>query len=159
MVREQNIGADLLHHESKADGYRGSTAIGASVENIVTFSKAEGDTDRRRRRLHNTACRFEQEAEDRWLRIEADRDRGLLLIDECEPFQPFSATGTRDTVAGQLLQAIGGTPVSWTTWARTADVDPKHGTARRARDDLAEQGLVKQTGNRWTGIEGGSHVA
>ena len=72
----------------KAGGYRGSTAIGASVENVLELSRDEEDPDRRRRRLRNPDCRYDEEAEDRWLRLEADRSRGLLLIEEAEPFAP-----------------------------------------------------------------------
>ena len=88
LIRRHNVAAGLLHHANKIGQYRGSTAVGASVESIVEFSKAEDDDDRRRRRLRNSACRFEEEADDRWVRLEADRTRGLLLIDECEPCSP-----------------------------------------------------------------------
>jgi len=50
LLRRHNVGAGLLHHANKLGQYRGSTAVGASVESIVEFSKADGDQDRRRRR-------------------------------------------------------------------------------------------------------------
>jgi len=71
-----------------------------------------------------------------------------LLIDECEPYQP-STGEQRATMADRLLAALNGQPTAWAAWARTADVDPKHGTARRARDQLAEQGLARQLETGW----------
>ena len=149
LIRRHNAGAVLIHHMRKGGGYRGSSAIGACVEMVVELSRHEEDPDRRRRRLHNSACRYEQEADDRWLRIEADRERGLLLVDETEAFHP--SAGARDDAAEELLAALDGQPTSWADWARNTGLDPKNGTARRARDWLLERGRVRQheDGN-WT---------
>lgn len=152
LIRRHNVAAGLLHHANKIGQYRGSTAVGASVESIVEFSKAEDDDDRRRRRLRNSACRFEEEADDRWVRLEADRSRGLLLIDECEPFSPPRGgrpPAERDGTADKLLAALNGHPTTWPDWARAAGFDPKHGTARRARDELADRGLVEPARDGW----------
>lgn len=152
LIRRHNVAAGLLHHANKLGTYRGSTAVGASVESIIEFTRAEEDDDRRRRRLRNVACRFEQEADDRWVRIEADRSRGLLLIDEAEPYVPSQGgrpRDQRDDVSNGLLAALNGKPTTWATWARTADVDPKDRTARRARDQLAQQGMVEQVAGGW----------
>ena len=92
--------------------------------------------------MRNPACRYEQEADDRWLRIEADRERRLLLIDEAEPFT--ASAGAREGAAEALIAAINGRPTTWAQWARDAGLDPKHGTARRARQRLADDGLVTQ---------------
>jgi len=148
LIREHNVGAVLIHHMRKGGGYRGSSAVGASVENIVELARHEEDPDRRRRRLRNPACRYEQEAEDRWLRLEADRERGLLLIDSTEPYVPERAA-PRLGMRERLLSTVGSTPLSWAAWARAAEVDPKHGTARRARDDLAAAGDVQQLEDGW----------
>ena len=113
LIRRHNAGALLIHHMRKTGGYRGSSAIGASVENVVELSRHEEDPDRRRRRLRNPACRYEQETDDRWLRIEADRKLGLLLVDETDPFQP--AAGARDEAAEDLLGALNGQPMGWGT--------------------------------------------
>jgi predicted ATP-dependent serine protease len=149
LIRYHNAGALLIHHMRKGGGYRGSSAIGASVENVVELSRHEDDLDRRRRRLRNPACRYEQEADDRWLRIEADRERGLLVVDETEAFHP--SAGARDNAAENLLGALNSQPTNWADWARAAGLDPKNGTARRARDWLLERGRVCQdaSGN-WT---------
>ena len=151
LIRRHNVGAGLLHHANKLGQYRGSTAVGASVENIVEFTKADDDDDRRRRRLRNTACRFEQEADDRWVRIEADRARGLVLIDEAKPFVPSQGgrPRERDGTAADLLEALDGEFTPWPDWARAAGLDPQDRTARRARDDLADRGLVVGAQGLW----------
>ena len=152
LIRRHNVGAGLLHHANKLGQYRGSTAVGASVENIVELSRAEDDEDRRRRRLRNSACRFEQEAGDRWVRLEADRSRGLLLIDEAEAFVPSQGgrpRDERDCAADELLAALSGKFTAWPDWARAAGLDPKHGTARRARDELADRRLVIGAQGLW----------
>ena len=151
LIRQHNAGAVLIHHMRKGGGYRGSSAIGASVENVVELSRHDDDPDRRRRRLRNPACRYEQEADDRWLRIEADRDLGQLLVGETDPFHPTA--GARDDAAEDLLGALNGQPMGWGVWARAAGLDPRHGTARRARDSLLERGRVKQDERGdWTAI-------
>jgi hypothetical protein len=152
LIRRHNVGAALLHHAAKIGQYRGSTAVGASVENIVEFTKADEDEDRRRRRLRNTACRFDQEVDDRWVRIEADRARGLVLIDEAKPFVPAQGgrpSEKRDGTADKLLAALNGTFTTWPDWASAAGLDPEHTTVRRARDDLADSGLVTGAQGLW----------
>jgi KaiC/GvpD/RAD55 family RecA-like ATPase len=151
LIRRHNVGAGLLHHANKLGQYRGSTAVGASVESIVEFVKADGDEDRRRRLLRNSACRFEQEADDRWVRIEADRSRGLVLIDEAEPYKPSTGRPhtARDETEEVLLATLNGSFTSWSDWARAAGLDPKNGTARRARDELANRGAVSTAQGLW----------
>ena len=117
----------------------------------MEFSKADGDEDRRRRLLRNSACRFEQEAEDRWVRIEADRARGLLMIDEADPYKPSTGRPptARDETGEVLLAAVDGSFAAWADWARAAGLDPKNGTARRARDELADLGDVTTAQSMW----------
>jgi AAA domain len=148
LVRAHNAGAILVHHMRKDGGYRGSSAIGASVENVVELSRHDDDEDRRRRRLRNPSCRYEQEADDRWLRIEADRELGALLIDEAEAFRPMSPA--RSEAAANLLAALNGHSTQWQEWARDAGYNPKNGTARRARDELQAAGRVANDGKGWT---------
>lgn len=148
LIRAHNAGAVLVHHLSKSGSYRGSTAIGASVENVVELSRHEDDDDRRRRRLRNPSCRYEQEADDRWLRIEADRDLGALLIDATDPYRPEAPA--RNEAAAKLLAALNGHPTQWVEWAHDAGFDPRNGTARRARDELHAAGTVTNDGKGWT---------
>jgi hypothetical protein len=65
-----------------------------------------------------------------------------LLVDETAAFHP--SAGARDDAAEDLLAALDGQPTSWADWARNAGLDPKNGTARRARDWLLERGRVRQ---------------
>jgi putative DNA primase/helicase len=149
LMRAHNAGAVLIHHMRKSGGYRGSSAIGSSVENVLELARHDEDPDRRRRRLRNPSCRYEQEADDRWLRIEADREIGALLIDETDPFHPSAPA--RENAADQLLAALNGHPTTWADWARDAGLDPKDRTARRARDELRAHDRVKQdAGGHWT---------
>lgn len=147
LVRRHQVAAILIHHLSRAGAYRGSTAIGASVEAVVALERNPEDDDRRRRRMRMLACRYEQEAPDRWLRIEADRSRGLLLIDPAEPFK--ARTGARDDAEDALLGALPVEPSTFAAWARAAGLDPKHGTTRNARDKLADNGHALAVHGLW----------
>ncbi len=143
LVRVHNVAGVLLHHANKLGAYRGSTAVGASVENIVEVTKHEDDPDRQRRRLRNPSCRYGPEADDRWVRIETDEAHGLLLIDECDPYHPSGEQ--REGIKDRLLAGLTATAITWAAWAKTVDLDPKDRTARRARDGLLADGLVDRT--------------
>ena len=80
------------------------------------------------------------EPEPRWIELEAGD--GRILLSEAEPFEP--ASGRREDAGAALLAALNGQPTTWANWAREADMDPKNGTARRARDELRDRGLVHQ---------------
>ena len=57
--------------------------------------------------------------------------------------------------AGGALLAVLREPTAWAAWARDAGLDPKHGTARRARDRLCEQGAIAQgTDGLWGHADG-----
>jgi predicted ATP-dependent serine protease len=104
LIRQHNAGAVLVHHMRKGGGYRGSSAIGASVENIIELARVEDDPERRRRRLRNVACRYEQEADERWLTIEADRERGMILLGETDPYVPELAPRPRDEHVEEVMR-------------------------------------------------------
>jgi archaellum biogenesis ATPase FlaH len=146
LIRQHNAGAVLIHHMRKNGGYRGSSAIGASVESVVELARVEDDPERRRRRLRNTACRYEQEADERWLCIEADRARGLLLIDETEPYVP-STDRPRDDHRADVLAVLGAEPCGERKIA--AAVGLSKTTARRILQDLESTGGARQTGDGW----------
>jgi KaiC/GvpD/RAD55 family RecA-like ATPase len=153
LVRRHDAGAALIHHMKKGGGYRGSSAVGASVENVLELARHDEDPDRRRRRLRNPACRYEQEADDRWLRIEADRERALLLVGEADAFH--ATASAREDAAEALIAVLNGRPTTWAAWAREAGLDPKSGTARRARNQLQERGAVAKTeGGHWLANSG-----
>jgi DNA-binding NarL/FixJ family response regulator len=104
LIRQHNAGAVLVHHMRKGGGYRGSSAIGASVENIIELARLDDDPERRRRRLRNVACRYEEEAGERWLTIEADRERGMILLGETEPYVPEHAPRARDEHIDEVMR-------------------------------------------------------
>lgn len=147
LIRRHRCGAALIHHLSRAGLYRGSTAIGASAENLLELARHDDDDDRRRRKLSNSACRFDQEADDRWLRIEQNLQHKRLHVEQAEPFRPHA--GAKESGKDQLLSSLVGV-MSWPDWARAAGFDPKNGTARRARDELEAEALVRQVAGGWT---------
>lgn len=139
----------LLHHAGKSGlEYRGSTAIGAAVEIGFTLAWHEDDPDkRRRRRLSCWKSRPAPMPDTRWLTIEPDGES--ILLGEAEPFQPSAPA--RENAEEQLLGSLNGYPTTWSQWARDAGLDPKSGTARRARDSLAGQQRVAQDDDgNWT---------
>ncbi|HEX4035183.1 MAG TPA: AAA family ATPase [Solirubrobacteraceae bacterium] len=106
LTREHDTATILIHHSRRdGSGYRGSGAIAACVENVVELSRSDEDTDRRRRVLRNPACRYDQEADDRWLRIEADRERGILSLATAEAFTP-APPPTKVGYAGALIEEM-----------------------------------------------------
>jgi KaiC/GvpD/RAD55 family RecA-like ATPase len=151
LIRQHNAGAVLIHHMRKNGGYRGSSAIGASVESVVELARVEDDPERRRRRLRNTACRYEQEAEERWLCIEADRTRGLLLIDETDPYVP-SIDRPRDEHRDQVLDLLGGIARSERNIAKASGL-PRT-TVQRLLVDLEAADLAERRADGWV-----AHVA
>lgn len=59
LAHDEQIAVGLTHHAQKAgDEYRGSTAIGASIEWAVMLDRAHDDPDKTRRRLVNPLARF-----------------------------------------------------------------------------------------------------
>lgn len=151
LLRRHDAGTVLIHHMGKgAGGYRGSTAAGASVENVLELARHDDDEDRRRRRLRNPSCRYEQEADERWLRIEADREQGLLLIGEADPYKPGPG-GQQDTLRAELEDELGDAPRTVATLARAVGRDPRNRTVRVALEALATANVAEKVSGGWIG--------
>ncbi len=155
LLRDHNVAGMLIHHLGRRGGeYRGSSAIGASVENLLELARVEGDPDRRRRRLRNPWCRFEEEAPDRWLTIEADRRLGALFIEEAEPYEaedapPSVRAPVRASLAARLRERLTDTPQRLADLCRAEGLDTKDASARRALAALAAGGDAEQVEDGW----------
>ena len=84
LTREHGVGVLLLHHSGKGGGdYRGSSAIGVSVDLGFVSSRVTADDEQRdRRRLHCWKSRPAAEPEDRWLALHVER--GKVYIEPAE---------------------------------------------------------------------------
>jgi AAA domain len=87
LMRAEGAAGLLLHHLSKGAGdYRGSTAIGASVELGFKLDRVAGDPESTdRRRLTCWKCRPAAEPERRWLRLHVER--GRVYVDEADSYE------------------------------------------------------------------------
>lgn len=159
LCHERDIATVLIHHANRASGlYRGSSAIGASVEHLLLLSAADDDPDKRRRRLRNTGSRFALEADDRWLRIDADERLGCLLIDETEAYgqagEDAPVAPVRTALSPQVEAALGDTPKRLAEIAAAVGRKPKDGTVRRVLAALKEAGIAASTEHGWTRCQG-----
>ncbi|HEX7246269.1 MAG TPA: AAA family ATPase [Solirubrobacterales bacterium] len=148
MLRRQGPAGILLHHVSRAgNDYRGTSAIGASIEVGFRLARHPKDPDRRdRRSLHCFKSRPAPEPEDRWLRLHVEREQ--VFIEAAESFVgeeggECSHAPKRTELAPSLIAAAAD-PTEWPDLARAIGRSPKDGTARRLRDELLKAGeLVK----------------
>jgi hypothetical protein len=173
LVREKGAATILLHHLGKAEGsaYRGTTAIGSTVEGVFTLAREKDDPKgKTRRRLRCSGLRPAQEPDDRWIEVHAEA--GRVFIDAAEPFgksdEEKPSAPVQAELAPRLLGAVRaaeakGEPIP--TLAALADSigrSSKDGTVRRLRDRLLKSGeLVEISGVYRIGadLEGANPVA
>lgn len=144
LARETGVALLLLHHASKAGGYRGSTAIGASVQILVELIAHDGDPDGQRRELVWRKNRPIAKPPPLWLRITSDD--GRLAIEAAEPFVPAddgpgvnADARTAAMIANQLETA--GTVMTWPDVCAKVGVEPRNGTTLRAMSYGIDHGL------------------
>ena len=135
----------LSHHRPKDGGaYRGTTAIAAAAQLGFTLSKAKGDPDRTRRRLHCWKCRPAQEPEDRWLHLDAER--GMVLVGAAEPYEdsdePERKAPSKTALAPTFVAALGDGRLGLAEIATKLEMDPKDGTLRRVAEYLEAGGEI-----------------
>lgn len=155
MLRRQGPAGILLHHVSRAgNNYRGTSAIGASIEVGFRLTRHPKDPDKRdRRSLHCFKSRPAPELEDRWLRLHVEREQ--VFIEAAESFAGEEGSERsyvpKRTELAPLLLAAAASPTEWPDLARAIDRSPKDGTARRLRDELLRAGeLIKlDDGRLW----------
>jgi len=157
LVHDRNVAGILIHHANRAGHQRGSTAIDASVEHLLLLTHQEGDDDRRRRKLVNTDSRFAREADDRWLRIDADEALGCVFIDEvesCESVRTFAAPVVAQLTT-EIVAAISDGAMTLADVARAVGRGPKDGSVRNALGALQRDGTIeKGSDGRWRGCKG-----
>jgi energy-coupling factor transporter ATP-binding protein EcfA2 len=134
----------LLHHSRKSgDEYRGSTAIGGAVELgfalVREHTAANGGV---RRGLTCWKCRPAREPDPRWFTIQADGPR--VVIETAPAPAPAPARGSRTAELAKRLVAaaadLGAQP--WAMLCAHAGTDPDSGTAKRAREQAIDDGLL-----------------
>jgi hypothetical protein len=153
LVRAQHVAAVLLHHLGKAQGsaYRGTTAIGSTVEGLFTLARESEDPQgKTRRRLHCAGLRPAPEPDDRWIELYAEADR--IFIDEAEPFRKAEGekpdAPVRAGITPVLLAAVSraeesGEPIrTLAGLCEAVNRGPKDRTVRTLRDDLLKAGRL-----------------
>ena len=157
LVRGHDVAALLIHHAGKSGTYRGSTAIGASVENVLELTRDPEDHDRKRRRLRNPSCRYAAERADIWLRIEGDEARNLVLVDPAEPFdgqESYRNTPVQDQLADRVLAELRPLARSQGDIARALGRNAKDQTVRRVLRALADSGEATKAPDGWMSPRG-----
>lgn len=162
LVRDRDVATILIHHAGKLGGYRGSTGIGAAVENVLELVRLQDDDDRRRRRLRNAACRYAQEAPDLWLRIEGDVARNLVLVEPAEPFdgrredeEPQRGTPVQDQLVDRVRGVLKIEPQTQATIARALGRDARDQSVRRVLKALAASGDASKSAAGWSSVSRG----
>ena len=162
VVRDRDVATILIHHAGKLGGYRGSTGIGAAVENVLELMRLQDDDDRRRRRLRNIACRYAQEAPDLWLRIEGDEARNLVLVEPAEPFdadgedaQQERATPVQDALVDRVRGLLKIEPQTQAAIARALGRDARDQSVRRVLKALAASGDASKSAAGWSSVSRG----
>jgi len=149
LVRRHNTGTILLHHSGKGSGsYRGSSAIGASVELGFTLAREEGDDDRSRRSLSCWKCRPAPKPSKAWIRLSIEH--GMVLVDRADPPEDQRSSSAKAPVTRMLKPLVRavltGEPQTRADIARSVDRDPKDRSVGRVLDDLAAEGLADKIG-------------
>lgn len=146
LVRRENVASLLLHHTAKGGGsYRGSTAIGASVDLAFKVDRAEGDPVPTRRRITCTKSRIGPEPPPMWLSIGSPEGGPVLSV--CEEFVPSSPV--RDAVEVAVLGAVTEGLSKRSEIASAAGRRPKDGTVGRALESLVRRGALIRSGNEY----------
>jgi len=158
LVRRHQAGALLLHHSAKGSGdYRGSSAIGASIELGFSLGRREEDRGTDLRYIECGKCRPAPEPPKRWIRLAAED--GQVFIDTAEsPDQEDAARAAaapvRSELRPQVVAALRLDPQPLAAVARAAERDPKDRSVRRVLDELADAGEAEQVEAGWRKVAG-----
>jgi hypothetical protein len=99
LARETGAAVILIHHRGKdpASEGRGSSVILDQTDLYFILGRVAGDPEgRHRRRIKTRKCRIDEEPAPRWVAIEADRPRGLVYVNEAEPYEDEATSKPRD---------------------------------------------------------------
>lgn len=158
LARDTGAAVVLIHHRGKSElnEYRGSSVILDQGDLLFTFGRVPGDPDgRHRRKITTVKCRIEEEPEPAWVRIEADRSRGLVTIDAAEPYESEGGGRPRDGLRERVLDQLTGISQPRARIATQLERDKSDQTIRRVLGDLEAEGLAEQRSDGWA--RGGGH--
>jgi 5S rRNA maturation endonuclease (ribonuclease M5) len=148
LARETGVAILLIHHRGKSElsEFRGSSVIRDQTDMLYTLGRVQGDPESRtRRKITTIKCRIEEEREPRWVQIESDR--GLLSINEAEPYDGDGPSRPRDSLRRDVLNHLGGIARSGRSIART--LDRNEATVRRVLHDLEADELIERRDDGW----------
>jgi hypothetical protein len=155
LARETGVAVVLVHHRGKGESsdYRGSSVILDQTDMLFTLGRVSGDPEgRHRRKLTTVKCRIDEEPAPRWLAIHADRSRGLVTVDEAEPFDADAdadAGRPRDRLRDDILEMLAGISQSAARIATALGRAKNDGTVRRVLEDLRADGLAEKRPDGW----------
>lgn len=158
LARDTGAAIVLIHHRGKAElnEYRGSSVILDQTDMLFTLGRVPGDPDgRHRRKVTTVKCRIDEEPEPVWVRINADRDRGLVTVTAAEPYESDGDGRPRDLLREQVLDRLTGISQPRARIATQLGRDKSDQTIRRVLSDLEAEGLAEQRPDGWA--KGGGH--
>lgn len=154
LARETGAAILLIHHRGKGEtsDYRGSSTILDQTDMLFTLGRVAGDPEgRRRRKVTTIKCRIDEEPAPRWLQIEADRDRGLVFVNETAPYDGEGGSSRpRDTLREDVLALLTpDEPRSQGAIARALGRDKTDQSIRRVLADLQDEQLATRRPKGW----------
>ena len=158
LARDTGAAVVLIHHRGKAETneYRGSSVILDQTDMLFTLGRVAGDPDgRHRRKLTTVKCRIDEEPEPVWVKIDADRSRGLVTVTAAEPYDGEDGGRPRDALRGQVLGQLTGISQPRARIAAALGRDKSDQTVRRVLGDLEAEGRAEQRDDGW--VVGGGH--
>lgn len=150
LARDTGAAIVLIHHRGKSDinQYRGSSVILDQTDMMFSLGRVEGDPELRcRRKITTVKCRIDEEPEARWVEIVADRERGLVTVDEADSYEPDSEPRPRDQIRTRVAGLLTDEPRSGRSIARQAE--ESEATTRRVLHDLEADGEARKTEAGW----------
>lgn len=155
LARDTEAAIVLIHHRGKGESeYRGSSVILDQTDLLFTLGRAQGDPEgRSRRKIATAKCRIDEEPAPRWISIDADPGRGLVTVNETEPFEDDGAASRpRDGKRDQVLDLLGGIARPVRNIAKASGL-PRT-TVQRLLVDLEAEDLAVRQATGWV-----AHVA
>ena len=144
LARETGAAVVLIHHRGKSEvnDYRGSSVILDQTDMLFTLGRVPGDPEgRHRRKVTTIKCRIDEEPEPRWARIEADRARRLVTVDEASPMRAKMAAAR---ATGSASRCSTSSPASR---SRVPGSPPGSGATSRTRPSAGRSATSRPRGS------------